>query len=72
MSCERMMIMVLMPTGVYENFQCHVIDGTKLEFTMNWPISLYNVEEMHQPLYKVLTKQSEYGNFLFSNQQVFE
>ena len=43
MSRERMTVMVLMPTGVDEDFQCRVIDGTELEITMNWPMSFYAI-----------------------------
>ena len=64
-SRDRMTVMVLMPTGVDENFTCRVVEnGAELEITMEWPRAIYNVDDMHKQLYTELETKEDYGDFL--------
>ena len=48
---DRMTVLVLMPSGVVEDFKFQVVDeGTYLEVTMFWPLAVYDVDELFKPV----------------------
>ena len=62
-SCKRMTVIILMPTGVGECFSFRVVEGTEFELTIQWPQTLFDVDELHKPLLKSL-KKADSGDFL--------